>query len=799
MTHSTSLTLTDEFQRCLDAVLGGSNLFITGKAGTGKSTLLRLIREKYRESVIAVVAPTGVAALNVDGSTLDSFFAFRPSLTADLRAYRPPERLSEIDLLVIDEVSMVIAKKMDMMSRALCRAKSSREPFGGTQVVLIGDLFQLPPVNPHGQEDPEMEGYATPFFFSSHAYQNTPIATVELTHVFRQRDNSFVEILNAVRDGTVTREHLERLNQRIATSPTTHSGESNADAFRVILASRNRVVAEYNEVRLADLPGTPIAYEAVEEGTLDSGKEGKFEDLRLIHLKEGAQVMMLVNQDGYANGTMARVTRLGPDEISVFIPDLNEELEVRPYTWEQLETTRQGGRVEKRVVGRFTQLPVKLAWAVTIHKSQGKTYDSVIYDPAATFEAGMAYVALSRCTSLEGLQLKSPVELKHVKVHPSVVRFHLNAKTPTVPLGEDPVAFIATVATGTDRYRKLVEVAIQRVEKDGSRFFVSTLLQPQRDSSESVLAGINASDLTLAPSVDEARDVLASILDGAIPIGFGLDEFYEQMRFPGERFAEGIGVSLPMPEEPSSLRERSAREITAVAETVFSDLTNTDLRKYRVAPFRVLARDCADGSYLFTRDHLPDPSDYRSRFASPYLLPDANKACLGYTTGWLSGLRTQPIPPDSKAVTGPLLRDAPAAALGATLAQKACADKIVDGEESEFLRNFEAFFECNVGVSAAGDFRAPFRIEEGMLVYLSGGPGPSGSRVEGLKKPAMRKLCAGSGLRFSKTFLERDGVELLAVAGLSNVDGGSYQKAVRWKIDICSWEELLDWVDGKSK
>lgn len=322
MKTSQKIIVTADFERALEAVEAGKSVFITGKAGTGKSTLLRHIRRLYDERDLAVVAPTGVAALNVDGRTIHDLFGFRPGLTADLSEYRPPNRLKTVDMLVIDEVSMVKAPMMDMMSLALSRAKKAHVPFGGTQTLFIGDLYQLPPVQDHRSDDPEMEGYATPFFFSSQSFRQLDVATIELTTVFRQKDASFVEMLNALRDGTFREDHLAKLNQRVNAPLLPPEGREDADIV-VTLASTNEYVNDYNLEKLEELPGKVFTFPATETGTIDAKGSGKFGELKQLKLKIGAQVMLQVNQQGYVNGTMGTVTQIEKDLITVKVPDLN--------------------------------------------------------------------------------------------------------------------------------------------------------------------------------------------------------------------------------------------------------------------------------------------------------------------------------------------------------------------------------------------------------------------------------------------------------------------------------------------
>ena len=407
-----SLIITKEFEECLNEVDKGTNVFITGKAGTGKSTLLRLICTANEGKDVAVVAPTGVAALNVDGTTIHSHFAFRPDLTAELSKYRPPDHLAYLDILVIDEVSMLRADVMDMVSTSLKRATKNSLPFGGVQLVVIGDLFQLPPIV--NRKEIRDTYYATDFFFSSPAFIESNFKTIELTKVFRQREQQFIDVLNSIRDGSVGEEHLQLLNKRYDPKHKHLNDSTNGNnPQQITIATTNEQIDKINLIHLKNIPGSAMTYTAETTGEWDKKKHKGQEE---IQLKPGSQVMLLVNQDGYANGTIAEIKKVEPSSVTVYIPDNDETKVIQPYFWETYKPRRKNGKTVKEVVGTFKQLPLKLAWAVTVHKSQGLTFDNVVFDPQRIFGNGQVYVALSRCTSLAGLTLTRPIEQRHIKV-----------------------------------------------------------------------------------------------------------------------------------------------------------------------------------------------------------------------------------------------------------------------------------------------------------------------------------------------------------------------------------------------
>jgi ATP-dependent exoDNAse (exonuclease V) alpha subunit len=402
-----------------------NHLFITGRAGAGKSVLLRHFRENTHKKVV-IAAPTGIAALNVRGQTIHSLFRIAPQLHRKGKL-SPNSRvctlLKRIDTLVIDEISMVRADLLDAVDERLREAFHNDLPFGGVQVIMFGDVYQLPPVVDEGLM-PYFEavhnGY---FFFNAHVWREAEFKIYELTQVFRQKDPIFKDILNAVRDGTVVDSQIEQLNAR-------HS-VSIPDEGTVTLAPTNALVTTINQQRLDQLPGEVHKYQATVTGEM---KKSVFPTEENLQFKKSAQIVLLKNdKDGrWVNGTVGKIEGLFDDHIDVRVGGIVYTLERE--TWEEIvyEYDHETQKVESRVASSFTQYPVRLAWALTIHKSQGQTYESVNLDlTTATFAPGQLYVALSRCTSLEGLYLKMPVKRAHIIVEPKVTAFMLKRETIT--------------------------------------------------------------------------------------------------------------------------------------------------------------------------------------------------------------------------------------------------------------------------------------------------------------------------------------------------------------------------------
>lgn len=403
------------------------NVFITGRAGTGKSTLLQHFRNTTKKN-IAVLAPTGVAAVNVKGQTIHSFFGFKPDITPDMvNGMRPREKsiYKKLDAIVIDEVSMVRADLMDCVDGFLrIHGKSKTQPFGSIQMIFIGDLYQLPPVVTSRDKAIFGSLYKSPYFFDAMLFGSSfDMQFIELEKVYRQRDDRFLNILNAIRNNTATDEDIAAINARYM--PEFHDDKG----FYIHLTTTNDLAYSINTRRLADLKGEEYTYHGLIEGDFNAKDLPTGLD---ITLKIGAQVMLLNNDSKgrWINGSIGRVigiekTKGEPDAIQVELQD-GETVDVGHYTWGMYEFhyDKKARTVISDVVGTFTQYPIKLAWAVTIHKGQGMTFERVIIDIGrGTFSHGQLYVALSRCTSLEGIILRKQMHKKHILMDWRVVDF----------------------------------------------------------------------------------------------------------------------------------------------------------------------------------------------------------------------------------------------------------------------------------------------------------------------------------------------------------------------------------------
>lgn len=437
--------LSTEQQNLFDYIENSSNnIFVTGRAGTGKSTLLNYFIENT-EKKVAVCAPTGVAALNVGGVTIHSLFGFPFGILGEVDLARHMNRrtrevLGALDVLVIDEVSMVNADLMDAMSRALGIARGRRKlPFGGAQVVMFGDPYQLAPVPGNNEERAYMaENYQSPWFFDAHVWREDSLERFELGEIFRQHDEHFKEILNAIRDGSCTQEMLDYINQCGNRFPP------HDDVIR--LATINESVNSVNRSRMARIEAEAKTFDAIftAEDERVFGKTLPAEPR--LELKVGAQVMFIKNDDSgtkknsaggtikrWVNGTIGHVVAL-PKSCGVTVEVEGEEFEVGRATWEKVryEIEEEFDEATQRIkevlvavpLAEFQQIPLRLAWAVTVHKSQGQTYDEVVIDMGrGAFSPGQTYVALSRVRSLDGLYLTRAIRMNDIMVDQDVLRF----------------------------------------------------------------------------------------------------------------------------------------------------------------------------------------------------------------------------------------------------------------------------------------------------------------------------------------------------------------------------------------
>ena len=540
----------------------GRNIFITGKAGTGKTTFLRHFRAETTRQV-AVVAPTGVAAINAGGATIHSFFqlpftpftptpAGREALITRIKMNSSRRRvIRELEVLVIDEVSMVRADVLDAIDTVLRSVRHRRsEPFGGVQLVFIGDVYQLSPVAKADEWRILSEYYQGIYFFHSHVIQEHPPVYVEFDRIFRQSDDLFIDVLNQVRNDSLSPEGFELLQNRYDPhfNPT-------PDENYITLTTHNFSADAINTAELGKINTDAHPYHAVVKGEFP---ENAFPVERVLTLKEGAKVMFVKNDmeapRRYFNGKIGTITRIMEESVTVLCPDDTEEITVSPVLWENIRYTThpETNTVEEEIIGTYKQVPLRLAWAITIHKSQGLTFDKAIIDAGKAFSPGQVYVALSRCRSLDSLVLKSPINRYSIGVDEQVVRF--SSSKPE----ESRVAAELRLAKEQFSINLLLQLYDFEPLLQTARSWYSDTKENESSFSEETVPFVSeiCNQLTELEQVAGKFRIQLQHITGQIPVDKAF--FAERLRASSSYFTEKIGILLRTLQESAATTDSKA-------------------------------------------------------------------------------------------------------------------------------------------------------------------------------------------------------------------------------------------------
>ena len=612
------------FQLAADFINNTSrHIFLTGKAGTGKTTFLKYIKEHTSKNAV-VVAPTGVAAINAGGVTMHSFFQlpFGPFIPGTNRGFSANndvadkhslfknirfntdkrELLQELELLIIDEVSMVRADMLDAMDTILRHfRKKMYSPFGGVQVLYIGDMYQLPPVVPNVEWDILQQYYQSPFFFSAKVIAEAAPLYIELKKIYRQNEQQFIDLLNRVRNNAVTPDDFSLLNYR-------YDPEFNPPVNEkyITLSTHNRKADTINANELFKLPGKTYQFTGTITGDFS---EKAFPTEMDLQLKEGAQVMFIKNDSGaerrYFNGKLATIKSIKTDEIIVTANNDQEELKLEKETWSNIRYSyeKESDSIKEVQLGSFTQYPIRLAWAITIHKSQGLTFDKAVIDAGASFAAGQVYVALSRCTSLAGMVLLSKILPSSIATDPRVIAFaHKEAVAEELQkiLQKEQQQYLSAALTKVFDWQKII-ASIQEyasIVPNNKLPDINTALELSR----TLLERVNEQSIVAERFQQQLQQLLQEI-----QVTGNTQLLEERVNKAIGYFIKSIGHDLLLPLEThrASLRyatkaQKYVREVIAIESFLFQQLKKITEAKYGSIVF------CNDASIY--KQYEPDNS-----------------------------------------------------------------------------------------------------------------------------------------------------------------------------------------------
>ena len=625
------------------------SVFLTGKAGTGKTTFLRNLPNITRKRM-AVVAPTGVAALNAGGVTIHSFFQlpFTPYIPEgadvsfvtkdeDGNAVREQFRMSgnkikllrSLDLLVIDEISMVRAELLDAVDSVLRHYRRSSLPFGGVQLLMIGDLYQLTPVVKEEEWRIISRFYRSPYFFDSNALKKVDYVTVELTHIFRQQDDVFISILNQIRTNTLTSESLAVLNSRVSTN-TAADDEQN-----IRLTTHNNDANGINTSKLDALEGQEYNFEA---DIIDNFPPYMYPTDETLTLKVGAQVMFIKNDSSpaklYYNGKIGKITEIDDTKIMVLCKGDLSPIEVKEEKWENIQyvVNNETKEIEQNVIGEFIQYPLRLAWAITVHKSQGLTFDRAIIDVHAAFAFGQVYVALSRCKSLEGLTLKTPISSQMIKSDTEVVTFCDNARQKQ-PDEQSLNKYI--VSYQRDVLLKIFDFnSLQRQLAEIRKVYMSNFNRFNPEYSQRLIDVVQQFDSQIFDVNKKFVVQLWKIFSASPDVQLKDDEFLQQRLWKASEYYHGKLAEIIGEPFSQMLLESDNKEIDDEMKSALEALELEYCKKRNI--FEKLREGFSTEMYLkiisITEDKFVPTFSRKSH--STYSVPKTNKELFGVLNAW---------------------------------------------------------------------------------------------------------------------------------------------------------------------
>ena len=822
---SPHIEINKEFKLCLSLIDAGRNLLITGKAGTGKSTLLRYYRNLNGDS-IPVIAPTGIAALNVEGMTIHKFFAFKKNITKQEIVdgkYKPRKKQVEtfkaLRVLVIDEISMVRADLFDCIDCVLRKhGPSGAKPFGGIQLILFGDLFQLDPVVAREEESYWTSlDYKTKYFFSSNAILPLDLKIVELQKIYRQKDSKFISLLNSVRSDQLTKEELEELNQRVDSE-----FEPPLDSPYVILTTNNKHVRDINSDKLRRLSGKKHTCKADVEGSVDENDWGNID--KTLHFKIGAKVIMTNNDFTHAwvNGSVGIIMEFVDAEsplVKIKLVETGDVVEVARHRFEITKYERQGGKFKTVVVGAITQFPFKLSWAITVHRSQGQTLSHVIVDPHGGFFAeGQLYVALSRCTEFEGLSLTKKLKAKDLKVNRSVHRFLASQKC-EVDLASRAFAFLGVKTTKFGmRFRdtdKIIEIAVVIVYPTGEVRKYSSLVQPNTDVGATAKHGISASDLSLAPPLDDVWPFFARRLHGTTLVSSDLDKTLSELQahLKSLNILHSMNDGLSLREEIEidfekacksldiSLSGRStALEIATATQNVFDENINKKSVRSDVGLFDG-APAFSRTSRIFSRDYFSSSmADVKKQFCSELIEGVSKEISYADAISWLCGVvdfsdKSKSINAADLCSMQEISRDVRHAIHSQyveDVERAARIDEELSENELNYLNQICTLLRVSKDIEVSVDNESTFAAAKGMGIYFSG-EFLSPFSGEKIKKAVLFAAAEKWGFKPLKS-VTKTKCEVLVVCSKSSMSDNT-KKARKWGIPILDLNEFCKTID----